>query len=146
MKSKIPTVSLAAQENQPVIVDLAAPRCQKRPVYLASSDKPPQLTTHQTRVQTGCFEKHVLSTARNSLWSVLHLAWIPEHVLPIFRIIFRLHNSSKDPGLPLGRGCPAVKPLGSGRPLAWPSEQPRRTLPEPPLCLRQTARATHAHE
>lgn len=111
MKSKIPTVSLAAQENQQVIVELAASRCQKQSVYLASSYEPLQLTKHQASVQTGCFEKHVLSTALNSFCSILHLAWIPKYIFPIFRIIFRLHNSSKkNMGYPRPAAARPAKP------------------------------------
>lgn len=125
MKSKIPTVSFAAQENQQVIIEVVASCCQKRSLYLASSYKPLQLTKRQARVQTGCFEKRILSTALNSFWSILHLAGIPKYIFPVFRIIFRLHNSSNNRGCPWPGAAQAVKPLvGPAARSACPQQSP----------------------
>lgn len=132
MKSKIPTMSLAAQENQEVIIELAASCCQKQSVYLTSSYKRLQLTKHQARVQTGCFKKCILSTALNSFCSILHLAWIPKYIFPIFRIIFRLHNSYKNMGYPQPEAAWLVKPfVGPAACSACPCPAiPKKTLPE----------------
>lgn len=123
---------LAAQENQQVIIELAASCCQKQSVYLASSYKPLQLTKQQARVQTGCFKKHILSTTLNSSCSILHLAWIPKLFSPSSGSSSDFITLKKKYGLPPVRGCPASEALrGSSRllSLSLPSN-PKKTLPE----------------
>lgn len=135
MKSRIPTVSLAAQENQQVIVEPAPWCCQKQSLYLASSSKLPQLPA-LSAAHTGRLEKGILCTALSSSCSIFHLAWVPKEIFSIFRIIFRLHSSLKkrwaNPSL-CWSGCSAC-----------PAQRPKKTLPSSG-CARTDARATPTH-
>lgn len=84
-------MSLAAQENQQVILEGTASHCQKRPACPASSHEQLQLTKHQAeRVQRGSHTQ-ILPPTPSSFCSILRLAGIPGHVCCIFRILLSLH-------------------------------------------------------
>lgn len=117
----IPTVSLAAQENQQIMLNSS---CQERPVPVTPA---PRAHGEERRLCSSC--------------PILHLARLPEGILPIFSIIFSLHNSGKG-GRPEEPGARPEEPgqsrgqCGTDR---LSRQSSREILPRPPGCCKQPA-------